>query len=103
MSLNFQFSPSAKKDLEDIIDYTVERFGVNQSRKYVSSLEKCAGRLAKNEQAREMSELHPEVRFTKCEHHYIFGFPQKDKPFYIVAILHEKMDLTSRIKGRLMG
>lgn len=101
MSATYQLSPSAKEDLDGIIDYTLENFGTNQARKYIAALEKCAERLASGQIARSLPKVHPDIRFTKCEHHYIFGFPQNDEPFYIIAILHEKMDMLNHLEVRL--
>ncbi len=101
MSLTFQLSPSARTDLNSVIDYTVKHFGVDQAGKYVQSLEKCPENLAVNQQARTLSDVHSEVKFTRCEHHYIFGIHQTAKSFHIIAILHEKMDLVKCLEGRL--
>lgn len=49
----------------------------------------------------EMSELHPGLRKVHCEHHFIFCLPREAEPALIVAILHERMDLVMRLKGRL--
>jgi plasmid stabilization system protein ParE len=37
----------------------------------------------------------------RCEHHYIFCLPRSDAPALVVAIFHEKMDLMTRLAGRL--
>jgi len=97
----YQFSPTAKKDLQKIIDYTIDNFGIKHAKKYVRSLEKCADNLAQGNLSRSIPDISPITTFIKCKHHYIFGFSQKEEPFYVVAIFHEKMDLIQRLKKRL--
>ena len=36
-----------------------------------------------------------------CEHHYAFALPREGAPALIVAILHERMDLMTRLAERL--
>jgi toxin ParE1/3/4 len=44
---DFRLSAGAEHDLEDIIDYTIERWGVDQAVKYMDGLEDLAGTLAR--------------------------------------------------------
>lgn len=48
-----------------------------------------------------MSELFPELRMMRCEHHYVFCLPRWSAPALVVAILHERMDLMVRLTERL--
>ena len=45
--------------------------------------------------------LYPELLVAHCEHHYIFCLPRKRAPALIVAILHARMDLMTRLAERL--
>ena len=45
---NYSFTDLAEKDLESIIDYTVESWGREQANKYISGLEELAQTLAEN-------------------------------------------------------
>jgi len=49
-----------------------------------------------------LSDIHPSLRVTRCEHHYIFCIWREGAPAIIIAILHERMDLIARIKDRLV-
>ncbi|MEN0006091.1 MAG: type II toxin-antitoxin system RelE/ParE family toxin [Bacteroidota bacterium] len=101
MTVPFQLSPSAVEDLNSIIDYTIERFGEKQAEKYIALLNECAARLAMSNLVRIMPNTTPEVKFVKCQHHYVFGFQKEEQAFYILAILHEKMDLVRHIQMRM--
>jgi toxin ParE1/3/4 len=76
--------------------------GERQARRYASLLEAgfrtiAAGRAV----SRTFSERYPQVRVTRCEHHYVFYLhPEGQKP-RILAVLHENMDLLARLEARL--
>ena len=44
----YKFTDKAERDLEDIIDYTVEHWGKPQAEKYIDGLEELAQTLADN-------------------------------------------------------
>lgn len=56
---------------------------------------------ARPESCRDMSDLFLALRMLHCEHHYVFCLPHASDPALIVAILHECMDLITRVAGRL--
>ena len=102
MTRTYVLTTAAEGDLRAVIRYTRRRWGEAQARRYVGQLQACAGALAAGEGAhRNMGDLHPDLRMVHCEHHYIFCLPRPDGPALIVAILHERMDLLTRLAGRL--
>ena len=94
----------AESDLKSILRYTIEQWGVEQAQHYADLLEVGFRKIASQKAAsRTFSEVYPQIRVTKCEHHYIFYLPQQptsSRPL-ILAVLHERMDLVSRLKSRL--
>ena len=99
---SYILTAAAEADLRDIIRYTRSRWGAEQARKYVATLEHGMARLAAGVgHFRDMSALYPALRTAHCEHHYIFCLPRDDGPTLVVAILHEQMDLMVRLVGRL--
>ena len=48
-----------------------------------------------------MDEFHPELRMLHCGHHYIFCLPRQAALALVVAILHERMDIMTRLRLRL--
>ena len=102
MNHPYRLSKSAIADLKNIINYTRQSFGENQLKKYISTLEECARSLAMNKGlVRRLPDIHPDIRYLYCSHHYIFGITSGKSPFQIIAIFHERMDLMSRLKSRL--
>ena len=71
---------------------------------YIAKLEQGIARLAAGEGPfKDMSELFPALRMARCEHHYVFCLPRAGEPALVVAILHERMDLMTRLADRLKG
>lgn len=101
-TLSYTLSNSAIRDLQNIISYTRKMFGDDQLQRYLDQLEKCAGNLATGKgHIRQLAEIHVDIRYTHCAHHYIYGIEMANAPFQIIAILNERMDLMSRLKNRL--
>lgn len=42
-----------------------------------------------------------DVQVSRCQHHYVFSRHRSDAKPLIVAVLHENMDLITRLKRRL--
>ncbi|HKT16373.1 MAG TPA: type II toxin-antitoxin system RelE/ParE family toxin [Allosphingosinicella sp.] len=102
MTASFVLTRAAEADLRKIIRYTHKQWGSAQTRSYIAKLEHDIERLAAGEgMFKDMSELYPALRMIRCEHHYIFCLPRDGAPALIVAIFHERMDLMTRLAGRL--
>jgi len=98
----YVLSDEAEADLRAIVRYTRKQWGHAQVRAYVAKLKQGMTRLALRQGPfKEMDEVHPALRMARCEHHYIFCLLRDDAPVLIVAILHERMDLMTRLAGRL--
>jgi plasmid stabilization system protein ParE len=99
---DYVLTNAAEPDLRGIIRYTRKQWGDPQVRRYILRMEQSIARLATGQQPfKDMSELLPALRMARCEHHYIFCLPRVDSPALIVAILHDRMDLMTRLAGRL--
>jgi toxin ParE1/3/4 len=100
--LPYELTPAAEADLREIARYTLRQWGVRQQRRYARQLETCFRGIAEGRlRARDFSERYPQVRVTRCQHHYVFYLhPEGQKP-RIFAVLHERMDLLARIGERL--
>ncbi|MCC5064047.1 type II toxin-antitoxin system RelE/ParE family toxin [Xanthomonas campestris] len=98
----YVLTAEAEADLRGIIRYTRKEWGAAQVRRYIAKLEQgIAGLAAGQGSFKDMSELFPALRMTRCEHHYVFCLPRESAPALIVAIFHERMDLMTRLTDRL--
>lgn len=101
---NYLLTAKAEADLRNNIRYSLEHWGSSQTRRYIVKLEQGIERLATDRSlSRDMGKLYPELRMTKCEHHYVFCLPRESEPSLIVAIFHERMDIMNRLADRLGG
>ena len=102
MTLPYVLTIAADADLREVLRYTSRQWGVAQARRYASRLQHCIEALAAGKGGyRDLEDLHPGLRMVHCEHHYVFCLPRLDAPALIIAILHERMDLVSRVAVRL--
>ena len=98
----YSTSHEAVLDWRDIIEYTIDRFGEDQVRKYSDALILCMEAMAKNKvHFKDLTIENHTIRVKHCQRHYIFGLLLDDQPMIIITFLHEKMDLMKRLKGRL--
>ena len=90
----YELSQKAKRDLEDIIDYTLSRYGEEQAVIYSSDISKVFRELTENP---KIGKSRPEIRsnlrsFTKGSHTiYYRVFSSKIR---IIRILHVNRDVT---------
>ena len=98
----YELTEDADSDLEEIIRYTLREWGETQAGAYADKLDRCFEKIARKEAvSRNFSKKYPQALVTRCEHHYIFYLhPEGGKP-RIFAVLHERMDLLTRLTERL--
>ena len=100
--LPYELTPAAEADLREIARYTLRQWGERQAQHYASLLEACFQDVARNSVlSRTFSERYPQVRVTRCEHHYIFYLSPEGMRPRIIGVLHENMDMVARIRSRL--
>ena len=89
----YRLSVRAAADVTGIADYTIERFGINQARRYRDGLEASFESLAANPLlGRSAEELAANLRRFEHESHVVYYEPQ-DGSVLIVRVLHETMDV----------
>lgn len=98
----YELTLAAETDMRSIIRYTRKEHGNAQVRVYTDCLKQCVQMLAE-ETGRivHLPEFHQHLRMIHCRHHYIFGLMRPHKTMLIVAFLHERMDVTARLKDRI--
>lgn len=90
----------AEEDLTKIWLYTYETWGLEQADHYYDQIVACCEAVGEDKlQAKSIDGLPLGVSVQRCQQHYIFYMPD-DRPI-ILAILHERMDIVKRLKGRI--
>jgi plasmid stabilization system protein ParE len=93
---------AAQAELREIIRHTRKQWGDAQARAYAAQLKQGMARLAAGQGPfKNLDDIYPALRMAHCGHHYIFCLPRNDAPALIIAILHERMDLMTRLADRL--
>lgn len=98
----YELTPAAEADLREIARSTLRQWGAEQQRRYARLLETCFCGIADGStRSKAFSARYPQVQVTRCEHHDVFFlYPAGQKPL-IIAVLHERMDMLTRIGERL--
>jgi len=90
---NYQLSRRAATDLEAIAEYTIERFGIEQARRYRDDLKSCFNQLADNpELGRRAEQLERGLQRFEHQSHVVF-YVCKPTGLLIVRVLHARMDV----------
>ena len=77
------------------------QWGTSQARVYKNKLKQCMEALARGQAPyRDLGAIHPGLRSMLCQHHYIFGLTSRKTPFVVLAVLHERMDIITRLSSR---
>ena len=88
----YQLSRKAKSGLRSIADFTIQRFGIRQARKYRDLLSVHFGALARNPMlGREVGWLVSGLHRSEIGSHVVF-YRVEESRIFVVRILHESMD-----------
>ncbi|WP_297361304.1 type II toxin-antitoxin system RelE/ParE family toxin [Acidiferrobacter sp.] len=88
-----KLSEAAARDIEDILERSIEEFGVRQAETCYAALSQCRELLAANpEMGSAAQDIRPRYRRFPHERHVIFYTLDPDGPL-VVRILHQRMDI----------
>lgn len=94
----FKFTNNAVKDLSDIWSYTVDTWSENQADKYYKLLISACSTIAKKPQIGKLyPEIYPDLKGKLTSTHIIFYRVLEEQSIEITRILHERMDLKSKL------
>jgi len=90
---NCRLSRLAVADLAEIAEYTIERFGLEQSRRYRDGLKTCFVQLTNNPAlGRSAEQLVPGLQRFEHQSHVVFYISEPGN-LLIVRVLHSSMDV----------
>ena len=88
------FADTARADLEEIWEYTADRWGIEQADRYVQSIAHAADDVAAGRlRSRSLDFVRPGLRKARCARHFIY-FRKRDVGIRVVRVLHDQMDET---------
>ena len=91
-SPRYQFTDKAERDLEGIIDYTVQEWGVSQANTYLDGLQTRAQLLAENPDLGMAREILSDGLLSFPYESHILYYKKHARGIVIVRILHQQMD-----------
>ncbi|HEX4646350.1 MAG TPA: type II toxin-antitoxin system RelE/ParE family toxin [Verrucomicrobiae bacterium] len=98
----YELTEEADADIQAIARYTISKWGIEQARRYEAQLEKHLRAIGQQKARTRIFLNHrPELLVSRVEHHYVFHQVRKNQCPLILAVLHENMDLISRLRARL--
>lgn len=96
--LKIKLSPQAIIDLEEIYDFTALTWGIKQADKYQDELYSRMESISKNPLIGSLYYFkHGDYRKVNINRHIIL-YRQNDKECIVVRILHERMDLETKLR-----
>lgn len=94
MSRRYVLSPAARADLEQIWDYSGDRWGDGQAEKYVYEIQRAIERVVDNpEIGRACDEVRPDYRKHAVGSHTLYYRIVSVDMIDVVRILHQRMDI----------
>lgn len=97
--MRFRLTRPAVRDLAEIGRYTLENWGEEQARRYRASLSARLKWLCQNPSLwRERPEIRQGV-YTYREQSHVIVFWKCEEGIEVLRVLHERMDLVSRLQG----
>lgn len=92
-----RLSPRAQRDLEQLFDFTVKRWGLAQAMRYAELIEAACAELAEAPQrAQACDHIRQGYRRRVVERHMIY-FRQTGFGIAVVRILHQRMDAATHL------
>jgi toxin ParE1/3/4 len=90
----YLLSPAAQADLEQIWDFTHNRWGVDQAEEYLRELQRAIDRAAANPRiGRACDEIRPGYRKFAAGSHTLFYRVTAEGVIDVVRVLHQRMDV----------
>lgn len=88
----YRLSRRAQRDLDEIFDYTVAQWNLQQALRYTDTLEAACGALAEAPQkAQDCAHIRPGYRRLRVAQHVIY-FRATPYGIAVIRILHQRMD-----------
>ena len=93
----YTLTPRAKTDIDDIWNYSEERWGLEQAKRYIRELQRAMETVARDpKRARSCDDIRPGYRRFSVGSHIIFFVTTGDK-IEIIRVLHQRMDFEQHL------
>lgn len=90
----YLLSPAARADLDEIWDYTCQRWGIEQAEDYLRQLQRSIERAADDPRIGEtIDQVRPGYLKLASGSHVVFYRLTADSAVDVIRILHQRMDI----------
>jgi len=98
--MKYTLSNEAENDLENIWFYTFQTWSINQADEYLNQIVSQIQYIASHPKSgKDYSKIRKGYFRSKIKSHYIFyKIDQRNKVVKVIRILHERMDIETRLK-----
>ncbi|WP_159997868.1 type II toxin-antitoxin system RelE/ParE family toxin [Roseomonas sp. 18066] len=94
----FRFTPAAQADLDDIWDYTLDRWGGIQAERYLLAIRALCDSLANGAvPGRAVDRIRPGYRVAQAGAHLLFFRRSGEGVVEVIRILHQRMDVSRQL------
>lgn len=98
MALMYELTEAAAKDIEEILDHSMDEFGLLQTERYFHSLTHCLELLGENpNMGNSADDIRPGYLRLAHESHLIF-YKASAPGILVIRILHKRMDVSRHIQ-----
>ena len=88
------FSDAAKRDLDEIWEFSEDRWNADQADRYLRSIDQAAAALAAGRlRSRSLDFVKQGLRKARCIRHFIY-FYERPGSIRVARVLHDQMDET---------
>jgi toxin ParE1/3/4 len=93
-----EFTPRARRDIQDIWEYSAQRFGDERAEAHIQEIERAAQTIAEDpRRGRPCDEVRQDYRKFSVGSHVLF-FREARRAVVIVRVLHQRMDFEPRLR-----
>jgi toxin ParE1/3/4 len=95
---HLEFTPRARRDIEEIWEYSVERFGLDNAEAYLRGIQRAAETVLEDpRRGLACDDIRPGYRKFSVGSHVLFFRTSKTR-VVVVRILHERMDFERHLR-----
>ena len=93
----FRLSPAARQDIDDIFEFSVQRWGVDQAFRYTDAMVAAFHRFAESPAlAQDCSDIRAGYRRGLVGRHYVY-FVTDTQGIVVIRVLHQRMSQRARL------
>ena len=97
--MTYDITPGAERDIKEITNYTIEKWGIEAVDKYIGELENKLDAIGRGKEIKRLfNGIVPELYVSRFRYHLIFYLVVEGKKPSIIRILHDKQDKIRHLK-----